>query len=626
MRLLCSAPLLAICACGARGPETIASEPAWRSTGSLLMPLAEHTLRGAAAGTSAEVAYYKVGGGKLVGGGPRPGIRLPPPGEVSFELQESFAPGARLLIEMGFDLKTHKRWRNGAVLFEVLTDGALVASEEMPFGSEASQAERLWASTEIELDGVEEVTLRTRLLGGEAREVDAVFATLELREPFQFESTRASVEHPNIIMVVIDTLRADRLEPYGYELPTSPRLDEIASGGLVFERSTAPSPWTSPSTASLMSGMDPLRHGFINYDSSFLSYEDVTIAEVCRGAGMRTAALVANPILSPGQNFDQGFAEYREEYLALGLDLVDDARAWIRERGEERFFLYLHLFDPHKPYLPIEPYAQDFAAQAPAGYQLNSSIELTKARIEGAAIDEASLELFIAYDSDKYDAEVASSDAAVGALFDLLDELSLRDRTVVGVTSDHGEAFGEHGRLGHSSGLYDAMLQVPLIFAGPGVPVGVRREERVEIKDTAKTLLELGNVSGAELMEGEDLLAEGVSQKELIFSSTWLGLYPDFQAGVVEKVDRVFRVESSEWTLIWTPRGDGEEDDILELYASDERSKTKTDVAPSHPEVAIRLRDAIGDWMESTQRDRGTRLAGDGAYEFLRGLGYVGGD
>jgi hypothetical protein len=118
------------------------------------MPLAEHTLRGAAAGTSAEVAYYKVGGGKLVGGGPRPGIRLPPPGEVSFDLQESFAPGTRLLIEMGFDLKTHKRWRDGAVLFEVLTDGALVASEEMPFGSEASQAERLWASTEIELDGV----------------------------------------------------------------------------------------------------------------------------------------------------------------------------------------------------------------------------------------------------------------------------------------------------------------------------------------------------------------------------------------------------------------------------------------------------------------------------------------
>jgi hypothetical protein len=139
-------------------------------------------------------------------------------------------------------------------------------------------------------------------------------------------------------------------------------------------------------------------------------------------------------------------------------------------------------------------------------------------------------------------------------------------------------------------------------------------------------LLELGNVSGAELMEGQDLLAEGVSEKELIFSSTWLGLYPDFKAGVVEKVDRVFRVESSEWTLIWTPRDDGEEDDILELYASNERAKTKTDVASSHPDVALRLRDAIGDWMESTQRDRGTRLAGDGAYEFLRGLGYVGGD
>lgn len=592
------------------------------------MPLAPYTLAESSTEETIEVGYFKVGGGKLVGGGPRPGIRLPPPGEVSFEVPDDLAAGARLLIEMGFELKTHKRSRAGAAAFEVIIDGVLSASLEMPFGAETPQADRLWSSVEVELDDAEQVTLRTRLVGEDARVVDAVFATLELREPFEFERTKASVEHPNVIMVVIDTLRADRLEPYGYERPTSPHLNEMVAEGAVFERSSAPSPWTSPSTASLMSGMDPLRHGFINYDSSFLSYEDVTIAEVCRAAGMRTAALVANPILSPGQNFDQGFEEYREEYLALGLDLVEDARAWIKERGDERFFLYLHLFDPHKPYLPIEPYAESFAGQAPPGYQLSSSIELTKARIEGDPVDEDSLELFIAYDSDKYDAEVASSDAALGALFEVLDELSLREHTVVGLTSDHGEAFGEHGRLGHSSGLYDAMLEVPLVFAGPGVPQGIRRGERVEIKDTGVTLLELGNVAGAELMEGRDLFADGAEERaqELIFSSTWLGLFPDMETGVIEKVDRIFRVESSEWTLIWTPRGDGEEDDILELYATDEGSGSEVDVSSSHPEIALRLRDTIGDWMESTQRDRGTRLEGEGAYEFLRGLGYVGGD
>jgi arylsulfatase A-like enzyme len=615
-------------ACGAGGPELLGKEPAWRAVGSLLMPLAPYTLPEASTEETVEVGYFKVGGGKLVGGGPRPGISLPPPGEVSLEVPEDLAAGARLLIEMGFELKTHKRWSDDVAVFDVLVDDVLVASQEMPFGSETPQEGRLWSSVEVELDGADEVTLRTRLIGEDARVVDAVFATLEIREPFEFERTKASVEHPNIIMVVVDTLRADRLEPYGYGRPTSPHLNEVAAEGVVFERSSAPSPWTSPSTASLMSGMDPLRHGFLNYDSSFLSYEDVTMAEVCRAAGMRTAALVANPILSPGQNFDQGFGEYREEYLVLGLDLVEDARAWIKERGDERFFLYLHLFDPHKPYLPIDPYAESFAGQAPPGYQLSSSIELSKARIEGGPVDEEALALFIAYDSDKYDAEVASSDAAIGALFDVLDELSLRDHTVVGLTSDHGEAFGEHGRLGHSSGLYDVMLEVPLVFAGPGVPSGTRRTDRVEIKDTGKTLLELGNVAGAELMEGRDLFADGASERaeELIFSSTWLGLFPDMEAGVIEKVDRIFRVESSEWTLIWTPRDDGEEDDILELYAAGEGTETEADVASSHPEVALRLRDAIGDWMELTQRDRGTRLEGEGAYEFLRGLGYVGGD
>ncbi len=615
-------------ACGNGGPELLGREPAWRAVGSLLMPLAPYTLPESATEEAIEVGYFKVGGGKLVGGGPRPGIRLPPPGEVSFEVPKDLAAGARLLIEMGFELRTHQRSRAGVATFEVLSDDGLIASLEMPFGAETPQADRLWSSVEVELDGVDEVTLRTRLVGEEEQVVDAVFATLELREPFEFERTRASVEHPNIIMVVVDTLRSDRLEPYGYERPTSPHLNKLVAEGAVFERSSAPSPWTSPSTASLMSGMDPLRHGFINYDSSFLSYEDVTIAEVCRAAGMRTAALVANPILSPGQNFDQGFEEYREEYLALGLDLVEDARAWIKERGDERFFLYLHLFDPHKPYLPIEPYAESLAGQAPPGYQLSSSIELTKALIEGEPVDEESLELFIAYDSDKYDAEVASSDAAIGALLGALDELSLRDHTILALTSDHGEAFGEHGRLGHSSGLYDAMLEVPLVFAGPGVPSGARRADRVEIKDTGKTLLGLGNVAGAELMEGLDLFADGADERaqELIFSSTWLGLYPDMEAGVIEKVDRIFRVESSEWTLIWTPRGDGEEDDILELYAAGEGSGSEAEVSSSHPEVALRLRDAIGDWMESTQRDRGTRLEGEGAYEFLRGLGYVGGD
>ena len=615
-------------ACGDGAAEVIGTETAWFANRSLLIPTAKYSVLGETEASAVQVGEFSCDAKRQRNGGPRPGLMMPAPGEVQFDLPEGLVPGVRLFVEMGISRKTNKRRGRGEVVFEVLLGDELALSKKLSFGRDTPETDRLWSPAEISLGTAETLTLRTRLFGDNARNVEVIFASLELREPLDVPRTKASADHPNIIFLVIDTLRSDRLEPYGYDRPTSPNIKEVADGGVVFERTLAPSPWTPPSTASLLSGMDPLRHGLVDSKTAFLAYEDTTIAEVCRAAGMRTVALIANPILSPGHNYWQGFQEYHEKYSEPGINLIEDAREWIEEQDGSRFFLYLHLFDPHKPYFPMEPYIEQLSQSPPPGYRPGIVVEMMKSLYEGGEVDGEVLEQYIAHESDKYDAEIAGCDAAIGDLFAALDELSIRDRTLVAITSDHGEAFGEHGRLGHSNYLYDEMLRIPLIFTGPGVPAGERRTERVELKDTGKTLLELANVPGAHRMEGRNLLAKDSSRagKELLFSSTWVGLLPLPEEEQIEEVGRIFRVESTEWTLIWVPREEGEEDDHVELYEAEVAADAAEDMAAKHPEVVEKLRDAIVSWIDATHRDRGTWSSGEGTLELLRALGYVGDD
>ncbi len=615
-------------ACGGGGAEVIGTETAWIAEGSLLIHEAEYSVLGETEVSAVRVGEFSSTAKRQHRAGPRPGLLMPAPGAVQFELPEGLAPGGRLFLEMGVQKQTNKARGHGQVIFEVLLGDELALSEELGFGPDTPEADRLWLPAEVSLGAAETLTLRARVVGDKARDVEVVFASLELREPLEVERTKASKEHPNIIFLVIDTLRSDRLEPYGYGRPTSPNLVEIAAGGVVFERPLAPSPWTPPSTATILSGMDPLRHGLLDTKTAFLAYEDTTIAEVCRVAGMRTAAVIANPILSPGHNYWQGFQRCYERYDEPGINLVEEARGWIEEQDGSRFFLYLHLFDPHKPYSPMEPHAGQLSQPPPPGYRPGVLVEMMKSHYEGADVDVEVLDQYIVHESEKYDAEIAGCDVAIGALFEALEELSIRDKTVVAITSDHGEAFGEHGRLGHGNYLYDSMLEVPLIFTGPGVPAGERRAERVELKDAGKTLLELANIPDAHLMEGNDLFAEdtSVAGGELMYSSTWVGLLPLLEEQRIDEVGRVFRVESSEWTLIWVPRGEGEDDDHVELYEAGVAADAQEDVSAKHPEVVDGLRDAIVSWIDATHRDRGGWSSGEGTLELLKALGYIGDD
>lgn len=322
---------------------------------------------------------------------------------------------------------------------------------------------------------------------------------------------------PNVLIIVIDTLRADRLTPYGYDRDTSPAIaGRLAERGTVFDHAYAPAPWTLPSMVGLMTGRSPgalVRGGA----GSFALPEDVPVlAERVADLGYATGGFYANPTLHAGNGFARGFDAFHTpppEIASLRLhadSLLDRVLPWLRERHEtepERpFFLYVHFLDPHDPY--VNP---DNAARRrpwlPAydGPLTGDSVHgLYTGRLAADPAGEAWI-------SALYDGEIAHVDRFVGRLLDAVDALdpeTLADTLVV-LTADHGEELHDHGGWKHGETLYQEQLRVPLILrwdAG-GVPVGARVAEAVSLLDLLPTLLTAAGGEAPPGAEGIDLLA-----------------------------------------------------------------------------------------------------------------------
>lgn len=281
--------------------------------------------------------------------------------------------------------------------------------------------------------------------------------------------TRAPVSEksrPNVLLIVVDTLRVDRLGCYGAERETSPAIDEFAAGAVRFERAYATAPWTIPSVASMISGRYPGSHAMISFDLE-LPDEVVTLAEVLRDAGYRTAGVVSHFAIDARHNFDQGFDLYLEDEAKghghLSTEGVTRQAVEQLQRlaeGEAPFLLFAHYFDPHYDYLRHAEY--DFAA-ASAG------------RLDGTQAMRDLLELSSTLSAeeagflrDLYDGEIRYTDQGIGRLLERLDELGLREGTIVVITGDHGEEFLDHGNLGHTGSLYEELIRVPLIVRDAG--------------------------------------------------------------------------------------------------------------------------------------------------------------
>ncbi|MFZ3263057.1 MAG: sulfatase-like hydrolase/transferase [Terriglobales bacterium] len=296
--------------------------------------------------------------------------------------------------------------------------------------------------------------------------------------------------HPNIILITLDTVRADRMGFLGSKRGLTPNLDVLASQSVVFTRAYSQVPLTPPSHATILTGTYPQFHKVDGFDVPLA--KDLPYApDILRTNGYRTAAFVGSFALDPQQRFAQGFDRGFDTYDAgftdwrpgldryhtterRGADVVAHALAWLDHRPEGPFFMWVHLYDAHRPYDPPEPYKSKYAA-AP------------------------------------YDGEIAYADSAVGGLLKQLRNRGLYESAVIAVMADHGEGLGDHGEDEHGIFLYDETIHVPLLIklAGSAMPgsgsEGERIESRVELVDVLPTILEAVGVAIPKEVQGQSL-------------------------------------------------------------------------------------------------------------------------
>lgn len=328
---------------------------------------------------------------------------------------------------------------------------------------------------------------------------------------------------PNVLLLILDTVRAMELSGYGYERPTSPRLDALALEGVQFERAVANAPWTLPTHAALFTGrfQRDLSVGW----ATALDGTAPTLAEQLAMRGYATGGFIANlRYCSREYGLARGFATYRDyaltgsqmvgstmlgrrailvfnawfgRYLMPGRKdaerVVNEFLAWRADGDDRPWFAFLNFFDAHDPYAPEAPYDLQFAGREPPSRLIDFGRRHSAEEIQGLR--------------DAYDGSIAALDAQLGRLFDALRREGTLDRTIVIVTADHGEEFAEHGHLGHGSGLHFPALHVPLLVRWPagGVPAGLRVREPVSLVDVPATILDLAGGRSEPRLPGASL-------------------------------------------------------------------------------------------------------------------------
>ena len=248
----------------------------------------------------------------------------------------------------------------------------------------------------------------------------------------------------NVLLITLDTTRADHLGAYGFQSISTPNIDRLAREGVLFEQSTTAAPLTLPAHASLFTGRFPPGHGIRDNVGFVLDPRETTMAEILARHGYRTGAFVGSVVLSSDRGLNQGFDTYRDDFSGSGertpadrgvlrrraSDVTDEALSWIAGVRSSHFLAWLHFYDAHRPYDLPDPYASIYASRP-------------------------------------YDGEIAYMDAQVGRVLAYLDERRLLDSTVVIVIGDHGESLGDHGEAGHGIFVYESVTRVPFIIRAP---------------------------------------------------------------------------------------------------------------------------------------------------------------
>jgi arylsulfatase A-like enzyme len=320
---------------------------------------------------------------------------------------------------------------------------------------------------------------------------------------------------PNVVLIVLDSLRADRVDLDGVPGGLTPFLAELAARSTVYERAYAPSSWTVPVVASLMTGQYPSEHRMTNFLSS-LDKGTPTLAELLARRGYATTAVGANAALREDHGFARGFERYKvvgePNFLNPKSDgwlVIDQALRWVDEAGRDRpQFLYLHFMDVHMPYRTQE----GLSPPAPASIRPDGELVLALVRSEWNFSDEEVQRL-----EDLYDGEVRYEDALLRYLFGELAARGILDNALVAVLADHGEEFGEHDVFGHGASLHETVLRVPLLVRFPDREAG-RVHEPVQVAGLTASILDAAGVSRPDSVHVDPIPRIGAAPPVTVFS------------------------------------------------------------------------------------------------------------
>jgi len=433
----------------------------------------------------------------------------------------------------------------------------------------------------------------------------ALVATGCGREP------RATPQLPDVLLVVLDTVRADHSSAYGYPRPTTIQLSALSEVGVLFEDATASAPWTLPSHASLFTGEPPWVHGahsiaradsdgtvLFGMDVSSLRSDLPTLAERFSAAGYRSVAIFANDWLGPELGLSRGFGDAR--LLPNDSEVVRSALEEIRRESEEPLFLFVNLMSAHAPYhegpgqwtaQPVEWLDVDGAPPWLRPYVLDGErrgVQMSTERPDdplGGVMRHLLGQLVIPADGFRwlaalYDAGVRGADFSFGQILEAWARRA--PDGIAAVTSDHGEAFGEHGLLEHRASVYPEMLRVPLVVAAPGkLPAGVRIREPVAMSELHDALLELAGIEA----EGTSQLvavANGAKRMAPITAAAWpVASWAQQARGRYAIIWNLYREGSH--ALVWGGQGE------RELYDLSEDPAMEHDLAATQPERVAAL-------------------------------------
>lgn len=435
----------------------------------------------------------------------------------------------------------------------------------------------------------------------------------------------AAAGQRNVILISIDTLRADHLGAYGAGPSKTPNIDRLAADGKVFENAYSSAPWTLPGAASFLTGMNPVANGAdCRPHNCSLSDNVVTLGERFRDAGYRTAAFGAN-VHVVGRNLLQGIGEYRfgpfitlPQYSpgalflwsvlpdwfgedATTADIADSASDWLEQNRTERFFLWVHFLDPHVPY--SAPPA-DTQAHPTASLLMSRSARLPTRARAGEVFPPDRVEAIKLL----YELETAEVDRNVGRLLDRLKELGLYDDAVILLTADHGEELWDHGSYEHGHALYDELLRVPLILKAPAVAPG-RVSSRVATTQTPRTVMD-----AAGFPTEDAYLAPPLPDSDLAPNRTLLigaTLYFNGQTGIIFDDRKYIRDSDTGSELLFDLAADANEQHPLRDEQSLDEARQRLD---ERLQSSMKLRELF---VDETPMPSAIPL------DLLRSLGYL---